>query len=54
MLYWFIVSAIVAAIGGTFGLGITAASIGVAQVLLMVLCAFVVISLFSGVMRLVR
>jgi uncharacterized membrane protein YtjA (UPF0391 family) len=54
MLYWFIVSAVVAAIAGTFGVGITATSVGIAQILLMMLCAFVVISVFTGVLRRVR
>ena len=54
MLYWFIVSAVAAAIGGTLGIGITAASIGIAQVLLVLISAFVLISLLNGVVRLVR
>jgi len=54
MLYWFIVAAVVAAIIGAFGVGVTATSVGIAQILLMVLCTFVVISLFTGVMRRVR
>ena len=54
MLYWFLVSAVVAAIAGALSVGVTATSIGVAQVLLMLLCAFVVMSLFTGVMRRVR
>jgi uncharacterized membrane protein YtjA (UPF0391 family) len=54
MLYWFLVSAVVAAIAGALSVGVTATSIGMAQVLLMMLCAFVVISLFTGVMRRVR
>jgi uncharacterized membrane protein YtjA (UPF0391 family) len=54
MLYWFLVSAVVAAIAGALGVGVTGTSIGMAQVLLMMVCALVLISLLTGVMRRVR
>jgi uncharacterized membrane protein YtjA (UPF0391 family) len=54
MLYWFLVSAVVASIAGALGVGITSTSVAIAQVLAVLLGGFVLISLFTGVLRRVR
>ncbi|WP_440984410.1 DUF1328 domain-containing protein [Shinella sumterensis] len=54
MLYWSIVSLVVAAIAGSFGVGVTGTSIGLAQVVAIVLAIFMAISALASVMRRVR
>ncbi|MBP0438152.1 DUF1328 domain-containing protein [Tianweitania sediminis] len=51
MLYWFLVASVVAAIAGALGVGMSAAAIGITPVLAALFGSFIVISLFTGVLR---
>lgn len=51
MLYWFLVASVVAAIVGALGVGMSATAVGITPVLAALIGSFIVISLFTGVLR---